>query len=128
MTAVASPGRVGWLYSSHAGPTAARPVTRSRPARFAAPLAIILITVGVFAPSVWNGFVDRDDPVYILDNTSYRGLGWPQLRWMLTATVEAHWHPLTWLSLGLDYVMWGMKPAGYHASSVLLHALTAAAF
>jgi CPA2 family monovalent cation:H+ antiporter-2 len=32
------------------------------------------------------------------------------------------------MTLGLDYVLWGMQPRGYHLTSVLLHALAAALF
>jgi len=45
---------------------------------------------------------------------------------MLTA-MSGHYMPLTWLTHGLDYVLWGMRPAGYHVVNVLLHALAAAA-
>jgi tetratricopeptide (TPR) repeat protein len=44
---------------------------------------------------------------------------------MLT-THTGHYMPLTWLSLGLDYVLWGMNPLGYHLTSLLLHSLNAA--
>lgn len=36
-----------------------------------------------------------------------------------------HYMPLTWMTLGLDYVLWGMNPVGYHATSIALHALNA---
>jgi len=32
------------------------------------------------------------------------------------------------MTLGLDYLLWGMDPAGYHLSNVLLHVATAVAF
>src|SRR5689334_16580013 len=32
---------------------------------------------------------------------------------------------LSWITLGLDYELWGMNAAGYHATSVLIHALNA---
>src|SRR6185295_4408366 len=37
-----------------------------------------------------------------------------------------HWQPLTWITLGLDYSLWGMDPLGYHLSSLILHAISAA--
>ena len=39
-----------------------------------------------------------------------------------------HYIPLAWLTLGLDYVLWGMNPAGYHLTALLVHAGTALAF
>ncbi len=84
------------------------------------------MTLATFVSSLDNGFVDFDDPRIILENPAYRGLGWDQLRWMVTAFHMGHYMPLTWLTLGLDYVLWGLDPFGYHLTSILLHALAAA--
>ncbi|MEO5871358.1 MAG: tetratricopeptide repeat protein, partial [Gemmatimonadaceae bacterium] len=50
-----------------------------------------------------------------------RGLGVTELRWMWTTFHMGHYVPLSWMTLGLDYVLWGMNPAGYHLTNVLLH-------
>lgn len=91
-------------------------------------LTIAAATILVFVPSLENGFVDWDDNLNFVRNPYYRGLGPAQLRWMLGATVTGHWIPVTWLTLGLDYVLWGMNPAGYHLTNVLLHTLNAVVF
>ena len=91
-------------------------------------LVVAAIAIAVFAPGLANDFVHWDDDVNFLRNPGYRGLGWAQLRYMATTTLMSHWIPLTWLTLGLDYVVWGMNPVGYHLTSLLLHAATAAAF
>src|SRR5207244_4701442 len=39
-----------------------------------------------------------------------------------------HSIPLTWMTLGLDYLLWGMNPFGYHLTSLLLHAANAVLF
>jgi hypothetical protein len=39
-----------------------------------------------------------------------------------------HYIPVTWLTLGADYLVWGMDPTGYHLTSLLFHAATALAF
>ncbi|MFQ5899882.1 MAG: hypothetical protein ACE5JN_16785, partial [Candidatus Methylomirabilia bacterium] len=92
------------------------------------PLVIALVTVVVFAPGLGNGFVDWDDGANFLQNPDYRGLGWEHLQWMLTTPFLGHWTPLTWMTLGLDYLVWGMNPAGYHLTSILFHAVNAAVF
>jgi tetratricopeptide (TPR) repeat protein len=79
-----------------------------------------------FFPALRAGFVGWDDDTYFLNNPYYRGLGRAQLAWMFTV-MSGHYMPLTWLTHGLDYVLWGMRPAGYHFVNVLLHALAAAA-
>lgn len=77
----------------------------------------------MFLPSIGNNFVDWDDNLNFVLNPYYRGLGWTQLRWMATGTVTGHYIPVTWMTLGLDYLLWGMNPAGYHLTNVVFHAL-----
>src|SRR3989449_1249970 len=72
-------------------------------------------------------FVNWDDEENFLDNPHYRGLGWTHLRWMWT-THLGHYIPLTWMTLGLDYLLWGMNPLGYHLTNLLLHAANAVVF
>lgn len=102
------------------------------PARVRGDLAAVLVpaavTLVVFAATLGHGWVDFDDNENFLANPHYRGLGPAQLRWMLTGVIMGHWTPVTWLTHGLDYVLWGMNPAGYHLGSLLLHAANAALF
>jgi protein O-mannosyl-transferase len=92
------------------------------------PLAVAAVTAAAFSGSLGNDFVPWDDPVLILDNEAYRGLGWPQVSWMFSNVMMGHYVPVTWLTLGLDYVLWGMDPAGYHLTNLALHAAGAALF
>jgi tetratricopeptide (TPR) repeat protein len=86
------------------------------------------LTLLVFLPALRNGFVDFDDTKNFLTNLSYRGLGWANLRWMFTSAHTGHYIPIAWLTLGMDYVLWGMRPVGYHLTSVVLHAVNAVLF
>src|SRR2546425_7472440 len=95
--------------------------------RWLAPLLVVLFTLTAFLPTLQNQFVTWDDPTNFLDNPHYRGLGWTHLRWMWT-THRGHYIPLTWMTLGLDYLLWGMNPFGYHLTSLLLHAANAVVF
>src|SRR3989441_166448 len=106
------------------------PVTRALTQRWVhwlVPVLVALVTFAVFLPALQNQFVNWDDPTNFLDNPYYRGLGWSQLRWMWT-THLGHYIPLTWMTLGLDYLLWGMNPFGYHLTSLLLHAANAVVF
>src|SRR5213592_402053 len=96
-------------------------------ARWVAPLLVVLITLAAFLPTLQNQFVNWDDDKNFLDNPHYRGLGWTHLRWMWT-THLGHYIPLTWMTLGLDYLLWGMNPLGYHLTNLLLHAENAVVF
>jgi Flp pilus assembly protein TadD len=91
-------------------------------------LAIALVTVVSFMPGLWAGFVEWDDDYNFLSNPHYRGLGLPQLSWMTFSAWSGHWIPLTWLTLSVDWTLWGMNPFGYHLTSLLLHAVNAAVF
>lgn len=93
-----------------------------------APLGVAFATLVAFYPSLLNDFVNWDDDKILYDNPYYRGLGWTQIKWMFSTFLMGHYQPLTWLSFGLDYQLWGMAPFGYHLTSLLLHALNAVLF
>jgi tetratricopeptide (TPR) repeat protein len=108
-----------------------RPAARAQPRAvpaWAVPAGLALAVVACFLPALSNGFLDWDDDLNLTDNPSYRGLSWRHLRWMFTTVHAGHYQPLTWMTLALDYLLWGMNPAGYHLTSVLLHAANAVLF
>src|SRR5712692_4308346 len=106
------------------------PVSSALPQRrgfWLVPVLIALVTFTAFLPTLQNEFVGWDDATNFLDNPHYRGLAWTHIRWMWT-THLGHYIPLTWMTLGLDYLLWGMNPVGYHLTSLLLHAANAVVF
>jgi tetratricopeptide (TPR) repeat protein len=92
------------------------------------PAFIALITFVVFLPTLQNGFVNWDDDSHLLENPHYRGLAWEQLRWMFNTCFHGSCMPLNWVTYGLDYVLWGMNPSGYHFTSLIVHAANAVLF
>ena len=96
--------------------------------QWAIPIIVVGMTVAAFYPALQNKFVNWDDYKNIVENSHYRGLGWANIRWMFTTFHMGHYQPLTWVTLGMDYVLWGMNPFGYHLTSLILHAATAVAF
>lgn len=91
-------------------------------------ILIAVVTFLVFSPVLQNGFVNWDDDRNFIENPYYRGLGWTELRWMFTTFHGGHYQPLSWMTLGLDYLLWGMEPRGYHLTNVLVHAANAVLF
>jgi Tfp pilus assembly protein PilF len=92
------------------------------------PAALALTTLIVFLPALKAGFVNWDDEVNFLANPNYRGLGATQLQWMFTDFLMGNYIPFTWMTFGLDYVVWGMNPTGYHLTNILLHTANAVLF
>ena len=90
-------------------------------ARWFLPPAMVTAICAAFLPILWNDFVEWDDYENLVSNQNFRGLGWSQLGWMFTTFHMGHYQPLSWLTLGLDYSIWGMDPVGYHITNVLLH-------
>lgn len=89
-------------------------------------LALVLcaITLLVYNPVNRHDFVNYDDNFYVTQNLIVQhGLTWPGVKWAFTTFEVANWHPLTWLSHMLDCTLYGLKPAGHHFSSVLVHTL-----
>lgn len=90
------------------------------------PALVALVTAAVFLPALGNDFVNWDDPEMVIFNPSIRGLGLSQIGYAFTSTWFSHYHPLTWLSLEVDHAVWGLNPAGYHLTNLVLHALATA--
>ena len=101
---------------------------KGRGNKLLAAVAVFLITCVVFLPSLSNEFVNWDDQSQLVENFRYRGLGVREIKWMFTTMYPGHYHPLTWLSFGMDYIVWGMNPFGYHLTNLILHALNAVLF
>ncbi|MGE5306738.1 MAG: hypothetical protein ACM3TN_25820, partial [Alphaproteobacteria bacterium] len=112
-------------------PASALPVTRINKAGvydWAVASLVALLTVAAFLPALRNGFVNWDDQPNLLTNPNYRGLTWSHLRWMFTTFHMSLYRPVTWITLGVDYLVWGMDPFGYHLTSLVIHGINAVLF
>jgi protein O-mannosyl-transferase len=110
---------------------ATRPVASglfAEPGKRAFVLSLLLVaaTLMVYNQAAHFSFVNFDDDRYITDNPMVQGgLTWSTVKWALTTTDVANWHPLTWLSHALDCQLFHLNPAGHHLTSVGLHGLNA---
>ena len=120
-----SPRPVAGTVAGRRVDSAAVPSWARSPAFLAACLAVG--TVLLFLPTLSDGFLDYDDPMYITDNPVVKqGLTFDGVRWAFTTTHFLNWLPVTWLSHMLDVSLYGLSPIGHHLTSVLLHGLNAA--
>ena len=75
----------------------------------------------VYWPVFRNGFV-WDDLPYLVDNPDlHLGLGLPGMKFAFLSARYGTWNPLGWLSLMLDYQVFGLRPWGYHLISLAFH-------
>jgi len=96
--------------------------------RFVVPPALVLLVFLAFMPALTAGLVYWDDDDLLIHNTRHEVLDLESLKWMFTTSYSGHFQPLTWLTYAFDVAAWGGHPAGYHLTSVMLHAVTAIAF
>jgi tetratricopeptide (TPR) repeat protein len=97
-------------------PTAISPILIS--------LILFAATLLLYLPALNSAFVNYDDPAYVTSNSRVlKGLTWSNIAWAFTATTEANWHPLTWISHMGDVRLFGVNPRGHHLTSALLHAV-----
>ncbi|MCH8820216.1 MAG: tetratricopeptide repeat protein [Acidobacteria bacterium] len=94
----------------------------SRSAKWVAVLLLILATTITYFPVKDSEFIDLDDDVYVTDNPwIQQGLNLQSISWAMTSLREGVWNPMTWISFMLDYQLFGLNPAGYHLTNLVLH-------
>ena len=92
-------------------------------------LALVILMVITFWSLKDCGFISFDDSVYVYENTYVQsGLNWNSIGQFFSfsselAETSSNWHPLTWLSLMVDYQIFGLNPFGYHLINLLFHIL-----
>jgi protein O-mannosyl-transferase len=87
-------------------------------------LAVLLsaLTFALYFSALHHPFSNYDDADYVVENANvHQGLTLSTLRWAITSTDHANWHPLTWLSHAIDWQLFGTDAAGHHLTSLLLH-------
>ncbi|MCX5847775.1 MAG: tetratricopeptide repeat protein [Deltaproteobacteria bacterium] len=85
-------------------------------------LLLTAFTLAVFWQVQFHDFILYDDPLYVTRNPHVQsGLTSGGLIWALTTFDVSNWHPLTWLSLMLDYHFFRLNPAGYHWTNLIIH-------
>lgn len=85
-------------------------------------IIISLSTLFAYWNIQYNNLIGYDDVKYLIENEYVRtGLSIDSARWAFTATYDANWFPLTWLSHMLDMSLFGSKPLGHHLESLFLH-------
>ncbi len=88
--------------------------------QYVAAFCVAMITFIVYMPALKNGFVNWDDNLYVYKNSYIQSLNMKLFYWIPEVAL---WHPVTMLSLAIDYAIWKLEPFGYHLTNNFLHAL-----
>jgi protein O-mannosyl-transferase len=89
-------------------------------------VALLVGTLGLYAPVRHFNFVYFDDKEYVTENPHLdAGLTARNVLWAFTHAYAGNWHPLTWVSHMVDRAIWGLNPAGHHLTNVAIHSLNA---
>ena len=83
---------------------------------------LIVACCVAFGRIIGNDFINFDDPRLITENSHVQnGLNSESIKWALTDSHLEYWHPLTWLSIILNWQLFGANASGHHLVSLLLH-------
>src|SRR4030095_9062488 len=80
---------------------------------------ILGITFLSFIPVLNAGFVNWDDDYYVKDNPLMKDF--LNLKLLITTPVQGNYHPLTILSLCINYLISGLNPWSYHLFNLTFH-------
>jgi len=76
-------------------------------------LFLVGITLAAFAGLANAGFITFDDGNYVVNHPAVQqGFSLKSLKWAFSSFDSCNWHPLTWLSLMLDYQLFGLDASG----------------
>ncbi len=88
-------------------------------------MLLAAITLAVYWQVNHFDFVNIDDLTYVTHNDHVQsGITLEGIRWAFSTTHAEFWHPLTWLSLMLDYELYGMNAGAFHMTNLILHILS----
>jgi len=87
---------------------------------------LTLLTCGLYGVTVGFGFVNWDDPWYVVENPLIKSWSPANLWAIWTQVAIKNYAPVTLMSYLVEHSLWGLWPGGYHATNVVLHAINAA--
>lgn len=97
----------------------------SSPIRLLSLLFLVIISIAAFGDVVHHPFSLIDDSTYVLRNLPVReAFRRESIEWAFTTVFYGNYCPLTWLSLMIDYRIFGFNPGYYHLVSLGLHILS----
>lgn len=91
------------------------------PKVLAALSVILLVTAVAYLPALQGEFTNWDDQIYVTANPMVTDFGPDKVNDLFTQQVGGNIHPLTMVSLILNYEVSGLEPFSYHLINLLFH-------
>ncbi len=82
---------------------------------------VLAFTFVLFLPMFNNGFTNWDDVLYVTENPLLKNLNSEGIKAIFSTPVVSNYHPLTILSLALNYQVGQLSPTNYWITNLLLH-------
>jgi protein O-mannosyl-transferase len=87
--------------------------------------SLTIITLAGFWQVTQHEFNNADEAFHVTENYYVQsGITLDGIRWAFSNTWARFWHPLTWLSLMLDYQIYGLNAFGYNLTNIILHVMS----
>ena len=86
-------------------------------------ILLIAITLPIYWPVQHHQFINYDDDKFVTNNIYVQsGITLKGIRWAFEKG-WGYWKPLTWISLMVDYEIYGMNASGFLMTNLFLHLL-----
>lgn len=86
-------------------------------------LVLLLVTFALYAGCLGHDFqIMWDDNLYVVANEAAKGVTLQHLKFAFTTDYVGNFAPVQIISYMLDYELWGMRPAGFILTNIILHA------
>ena len=85
------------------------------------PALCIILAIFVYSPVFKAGFVNWDDDDYVVKNNTITSFG--NLKEIVTVPVQGNIHPITMLTLAVNWAISGQRAGSYHLVNLLIHLL-----
>ncbi len=102
-----------------------QPASAKRPAqsKYLFPALIVLITFVSLSPTLFNDFVNLDDPQYVVSNPVVQSFSGENLKAIFSQAFVGNYQPQTMLSYLLEYSFFGKGAGTFHFFSLLFHVI-----
>lgn len=100
-------------------PIPAKPKAQTKDRRWLMIVICLVLASIAFIPVLTGDFVNWDDPDYVTKNEMIKSPG--NIKQFFTVTVQGNYHPLTMITLALNYALSKMNASSYHVLNLLLH-------